>query len=126
MRRTFFVLLSAVALLSLSATAFAHHGSAAFDMQHIITIKGTVTEFRLVNPHSQVYFDVRNEKGDVEHWQTELTAPQRLMRAGWTKNTLKPGDSITVTGAQSKDGKHSIWLQKILGPDGEPLNMNEE
>jgi hypothetical protein len=73
-----------------------------------------------------VYFDVQTEKGDVEHWQTELTTAQRLMQVGWTENTLKPGDSIVVTGAQSKDGRHSIWLQKILGPDGEALPLNEE
>jgi hypothetical protein len=123
MRRIFLVLLSVIALLSASARLFAHHGSAAFDMEHGVTLKGTVTELLLLNPHVQLHFDVKNDKGQVESWQAELTAPQRLKRAGWTKDTLKPGDTITVTGAPAKDGKHTLWIQKVIGPDGEPMNL---
>jgi hypothetical protein len=109
MRRNFLALLGVVALLGTSARVFAHHGS--------------VTELLLLNPHVQLHFDVKNEKGQVESWQAELTAPQRLKRAGWTKDTLKPGDTITVTGAPARDGKHTLWIQKVIGPDGEPMNL---
>jgi hypothetical protein len=98
----------AAALLVPSVSTFAHHGNAAYDTQNSITVKGTVTDFRYINPHCQVYFDIKNSKGKVEHWQAELTAPNKLSRAGWTKHSLNPGDQITVTGFQGKNGGHSM------------------
>ena len=59
-------------------------------MSHPVTLKGTVTDFRFMNPHSLVFFDLKNDKGEVEHWQGELTAPNKLARAGWTKHRLNP------------------------------------
>ncbi len=114
------------AVLVLSGPMFAHHGTAAYDTKNPLTVKATVTEFRFINPHCQVYFDVKNDKGEVEHWQGELTAPNKLARAGWTKHSLNPGDQITVTGPVGKYGGHSIWIQKLIGPDGQPLQLFEE
>jgi hypothetical protein len=113
------VLLFAIPLL-------AHHGAAAFDVTKMVTVKGTVTDFQYVNPHVQVYFDAKNDKGEPESWQGELTAPNKLSRAGWTKRTLKPGDMITVTGNPAANGAHTLWIRKLIGPDGESLQLFED
>jgi len=112
-------------LLSTSGLLFAHHGTAAYDQQPV-TLKGTVTDFEFINPHCQIYFDVKNDKGVTEAWQGELTSPNKLGRAGWTKHSLKPGDTITMTGPAAKSGKHSIWIQKLIGPDGSSLPLSED
>ena len=103
----------------------AHHGSAAYDTNSMLTVKGTVTDFRFINPHCQVYFDIKNDKGEVEHWQAELTAPNKLARAGWTKHTLNPGDQITVSGFAGREGAHSLWIRKLVGPDGQTMQLSE-
>lgn len=109
-----------------TSPTFAHHGTAAYDTKTSVTVKGTMTDFRFINPHVQLYFDVKNEKGDVGKWQAELTAPNKLGRAGWTKHTLNPGDSITASGYVSKNDPHTMWITKLIGPDGEQLHLFEE
>src|SRR3974377_315895 len=104
--------LLAVTFLAASLPLFAHHGTAAYDTKNIVTVKGTMTDFRFINPHVQLFFDVKNDKGEVEKWQAELTAPNKLMRAGWDKHTLKPGDSITASGYVSKNDPHTMWINK--------------
>jgi Family of unknown function (DUF6152) len=121
------VLAAAVfSLLVVAAPLFAHHGAAAYDTSKVVTVKGTVSDFEFINPHCQIYFDVKNDKGEAEAWQGELTAPNKLSRAGWTKHTLMPGDAITVTGTVAKSGKHSIWIQKLIGPDGKSVPLFED
>src|SRR5207249_8176251 len=88
--------ISAAALFTPSGLALAHHGAAAFDTDKMVTVKGAVTELVYMNPHVQVYWETKNEQGVSEKWQGELTAPNKLTRAGWNKNTLKPGDQITA------------------------------
>jgi len=114
------------ALLVLSVSAFAHHGGAAYDMSNPLTVKGTVTEFQFINPHSLVFFDVKNDKGEVEHWQGELTAPNKLARAGWTKRSLNPGDKVTITGAVGKNNAHALTIRKLIGPDGQSMQLSED
>jgi hypothetical protein len=127
MRAKIFVLIMSVAaVLIASGPTFAHHGTAAYDTKNIVTVKGTMTDFRFINPHVQLYFDVKNDKGEVEKWQAELTAPNKLSRAGWDKHTLKPGDSITASGYIAKDDPHTMWINKLIGPDGEALHLFEE
>lgn len=120
------LLLTVVGLLTISMPTAAHHGTAAYDIKNVVTVKATMTDFRFINPHVQLFFDVKNEKGETENWQGELTAPNKLTRAGWTKHTLKPGDSVTISGYVAKDGAHSVWIQKLIGPDGQPLPLFEE
>jgi hypothetical protein len=120
------VILSVIFVLIVSGPLFAHHGTAAYDTQNIVTVKGTMTDFRFINPHVQLFFDVKNDKGEVEKWQAELTAPNKLSRAGWDKHTLKPGDSITASGYVSKNDVHTMWINKLIGPDGEALHLFEE
>jgi hypothetical protein len=127
LRRKLLVLaVSVVTLLVVSIPMFAHHGTAAFDVTNMVTVKGTVTDFQYVNPHAQVYFQTKNDKGETEQWQGELTAPTKLGRAGWTKHTLNPGDSVTITGNPAKNGAHTIWIRKLIGPDGTSLQLFED
>jgi Family of unknown function (DUF6152) len=112
--------------LIVSTSALAHHGTAAYDTKNVVTVKGVMTEFRYINPHVQLFFEVKNDKGNVEKWQAELTAPNKLSRAGWDKNTLKQGDSITASGYVSKNDPHTMWINKLIGPTGEPLHLFEE
>jgi hypothetical protein len=114
-----------VSLVFVCVPGFAHHGSAAYETNSSLTLRATVTEFRFINPHCQVFFDVKNDQGEVEHWQGELTAPNKLARAGWTKRSLNVGDQITVSGFAAKGGARSIWIRKLVGPDGQPLQLSE-
>lgn len=120
------LLLGVLTVLIAAGSTFAHHGTAAYDTKNLVTVKGTITEFRFVNPHVQLYFDVKNDKGEIEKWQAELTAPNKLSRAGWDKHTLNPGDSITATGYISKNDPHTMWINKLIGPDGQQLHLFEE
>jgi hypothetical protein len=101
-----------------SSSIFAHHGTANYDMTKVITVKGTVTDFQFINPHTLILFDVKNDKGVVEHWQAEATSPNHLVRAGWTKNTLKPGDAITISGFRAKNGSTVMRFQKMVLANG--------
>jgi hypothetical protein len=114
------------AFLVVAGPALAHHGTASYDTGKVVTVKATMTEFRFINPHVQLYFDVKNDKGETEKWQAELTAPNKLSRAGWDKHTLKPGDSIAASGYVSKNDPHTMWINKLIGPDGEQLHLFEE
>ena len=113
-------------VVAMSGIVWAHHGTAAFDTNQMVTVKGTVTDFIYLNPHVQVHFQSKNAKGEMEAWQGELTAPNKLNRAGWTKSTLKPGDQITVRGYQLKSGAHTLWIRKLIGPDGNSLQLFED
>ena len=125
-KKIMFLPFAFIALLVLSISAFAHHGTAAYDTKNIVTVKGTMSDFRFINPHVQLFFDVKNDKGEVEKWQAELTAPNKLARAGWDKYTLKSGDSITASGYVGKNDSHSMWINKLIGPDGTQLHLFEE
>ena len=117
-RRAFNLLAVALSLFVVSVPMFAHHGTAAYDLSKTVTVKGKVTKFNFINPHVQVFFDVTGDKG-VEQWQAELTSPNHLVRTGWNRDTLKPGDDVTITGYRTKDGSNSIWISKILLRDEE-------
>lgn len=112
----------AVLLLSLAGSAYAHHGFVSwFDMSKSVTVKGTVTSFDWTNPHSYIYFDVKDEKGAIQKWSAELGALAMLSRAGWRKDTLKAGDEITATGNPAKDGKPIMHLDKVVLANGQEL-----
>ena len=117
---------SAIAIVIVigSATTLAHHGFAAYTNE-TRTVQATITSFRFVNPHVQLYFDVENETGEVEHWQAELTAPNKLSRGGWTKSTFKPGDEVQITGQVARNGGRSIRIRELRKAGGEPLPLRE-
>ena len=111
----------AISFLLVPGLVLGHHGQAAYDLTTTVTVKGTVTDFRFVNPHCIVEFDAKDEKGQVQKWQGELTSPNHLVRAGWTATSLKPGDEFTVTGYRAKSGASSIWLTRIILANGQEL-----
>jgi uncharacterized protein DUF6152 len=115
-------LISLGILFCLSGPAFAHHGSAAYDMSKTLTVTGTVTDFQFVNPHVLIAMDAKDASGKVEKWQGELTSPNHLARAGWTKSTLKPGDEITLIGGPAKSGSPTMWIRKIM-KDGQEVSL---
>ena len=99
---------------------YAHHGShVSYDMEKPVVLKGIVTEFVWSNPHSQIYFDVKDEKGDAVNWGAETANPSTLAKSGWTRNSLKPGDEITVTVWPSKARTPRGFLLKIAFPNGQ-------
>ena len=96
---------AAVGLVLGTAAAMAHHSFAAeFDANKPLNLKGVVTKIEWMNPHTYFYMDVTGPDGKVVNWGMEMGSPNGLMRAGWTRNTLKVGDEVTVEGAQAKDG----------------------
>jgi hypothetical protein len=114
---------SVLLLLSIAGLAYAHHGFVSwFDMSRSVTVKGTVTSFDWTNPHSYIYFDVKDEKGAIQKWSAELGAVAMLARAGWRKDTVKPGDEITLIGNPAKDGKPTMHLDKIIFANGQELS----
>lgn len=108
-------------LLLCSGTALAHHGTANYDTTKSITVKGPVTRFQFINPHVIISMDVKDDKGNVQNWQGELTSPNRLTRAGWTNDSIKSGDVITISGFPAKSGSPEIWIQKVVSGKGEEL-----
>jgi uncharacterized protein DUF6152 len=108
------------AVLFVSGTLLAHHGEANYDTDKVTTVQGTVTNFKFINPHVQVFMDVKNGKGEIEKWSGEARSPTMLVRVGgWDKDTLKPGDIITMSGFRSKNGSNILRLKKIVLADGQ-------
>jgi hypothetical protein len=116
-------LVLAATILTLSGTMFAHHGLSAYDEKNPVTLKGTVTEFEWSNSHSQIYFDVKDENGNLTHWACETLNPSRLLRAGWNKHSLKQGDQITITMIVAKTGAPVGFLRKLVLADGTELGV---
>lgn len=105
-------------LVIVSVPVFAHHGNAGYDYTKTLTVKGTVTEWVWSNPHCLLKFDAKDEKGNVQHWITEASSPVDMLHAGWSKNTFKPGDEITVDVMPSKDDTTVGRIRKVTLSDG--------
>jgi len=103
------------ALLMAATASFAHHADLNYDKEHPITLTGTVTEFVFMNPHVRISFDVKGENGVVTHWVAEAGPPHRMYRAGFNRDSLRPGDSITVTGGPKKE-KNELFLLEMPKP----------
>ena len=93
-------------------SAFAHHGDAGRFEEDITSLTGTVVALQLVNPHSTIILDIPDENGNPVRWQAELTGVNNLSRSGWTKDTLKAGDRILVSGRLIKSGAPYINLSE--------------
>jgi hypothetical protein len=116
-----FMLLLALSFgaLLVSAPLFAHHGEANYDTDKVVAVKGTVSSFEFINPHTLITLDVKNDKGEIEKWSCEMRSPTMLVRVGgWDKNMLKVGDVITVYGNRAKNGTTVMRLQKLTLADG--------
>jgi len=122
MRKLLSSLAGVAGLLLLAVSLSAHHGQAGYNTTETVTVSGTISDFQFVNPHSIVSLDVKDDKGEKQAWQGELTSPNHLLRAGWTATTLKPGDQVTMAGYRAKSGANSMWITKI-SVNGEELKM---
>ncbi len=120
MRSKWSILAILAGLLLPQGLIFAHHGTAGYDTGTPVTVSGTVTDFKFVNPHSIISFDVKDDKGETQKWQAELTSPNHLVRAGWTATSLKAGDKVKITGWRAKSGANSLWATKTI-VNGEEL-----
>jgi Family of unknown function (DUF6152) len=109
-----------MALLSAALPALAHHSfSAEFDNDKKVNLQGTVTKVDWLNPHIWIYLDVKDDKtGAVSSWQCEGGPPNTLTRNGWTKNDLKKGDIISVSGTLAKDASKTCNATSVKFPDG--------
>ena len=125
MKKYRFVLFAALAgLLTMPGPVFAHHGTAAYETAKLTTVKGTVTEFKFINPHVEITVEVKDDKGKIEKWLGEANSPNVLSRHGWSKEMIKLGDQITVIGYRAKNGSTTLRLQKVVLSDGQELDPN--
>jgi hypothetical protein len=117
------VLSLAFLLLLVSAPVMAHHGfSVEFDKDSPLTLTGTVTKMEFMNPHIYFYLDVMGKDGKVVNWAFEGGPPNVIYRQGWRKDTLKPGDVVTVKGFRAKDGSHLAACSTVKLPDGREVS----
>ena len=113
------LLLAMFVLFQGSGPALAHHSFAAeFDAQKPVTLKGVVVKWEMINPHGWITMGVTAADGSTTQWMVETSNPNGLMRLGWTKNSLKPGDEITVEGYLAKDGSSTANAARITLADG--------
>lgn len=97
----------------------AHHSfSAEFDSNKTVTLTGSVTKLEWMNPHIWVYLDVKDPSGGVEHWQCEGGAPNTLTRSGWSRDSLKFGDQVTIDGFLAKNGSKTCNMRVVKLADG--------
>ena len=106
------------------ARAGAHHSFAAlFDASRVVKLTGVVTEFEFQAPHSYIHIDVSSENGEKAAWQIETTTPGMLIRKGITPDTLHAGQTISVAGNPTRDGRNIIRLLSITMPDGGEIEV---
>jgi len=116
------VFLSGILLALGAAPAFGHHSFAAeYDSAKPVTLKGSVTKMEWQNPHARFYLDVTDEAGKVTNWEFELGSPNGLMRRGWTRNSLKPGDIVSIEGYLAKDGSKLANARNVTLGDGRKI-----
>jgi len=115
----FLPLMVAGALAVVASAVHAHHSFAVyFDASKDVKITGTVTSFRFTNPHGTIALDVTDAQGRVTHWRAETNAPVVLVRRGWSRDTIRPGETITIEGWPSRDGKPYLRMRRAVDADG--------
>jgi len=122
MRATLGFLLAALVAGGLPALAH-HSGAAVFDNSKKLNFTGVVTKVDWTNPHAHFFMDVKDAAGKVTNWNFELASPSILIRNGWSRHSVKEGDTVTVTGSQARDNSTLGIAQSIVFPDGHKLNF---
>ena len=122
--------LAIVGVLVMSVSMFAHHGSGiSYDLTKPWSTKATIVDFKYINPHPLMLFDIVDEKGQVQHWHSEIiTNPSRMIRDGWGKTrseaALKPGTKVTLTVCTAKAGGQAGVVTKIVDEKGNEIITN--
>jgi len=111
-----------VMLVSLQGSALAHHSNVAYEVTKVITITGVVKSFEWVNPHTWLHVVVDDGKGGKVEWECEGRAPGVLLRAGWSRTILKPGEMVTVDMSPAKDGSKTSIIARVTKADGKILS----
>jgi hypothetical protein len=123
-----FAVIAALAVVA-AVPAFAHHGSAAYDLQKTITSKATVTSLTWANPHCLLNFDTREPSGEIKHWHVEMYNPSYMTRAGWNRELLKSGDEITISFHPAKNGTGNGFIRAGDGKivyNGKELGLSDD
>ena len=116
------ILIAAVGLSCLPVLAH-HSGAAEFDSTKKINLTGVVTKVEWTNPHAHFMIDVKDATGKVVNWNLELASPNILVRNGWSRNSVKPGDTVSVSGSRAKDNSNLGIASTVTFPDGRKLNF---
>jgi hypothetical protein len=124
-RKTLMFIFLVANLIVACGPVFAHHGNSAYDMDKTVPLKATITKFEFSNPHIQIYFDVPDENGAAVHWVAETHNPAMLSRVGWNRDTLKPGDQVTLFVNPNKVGARVVFLEKVVFADGRELDCKK-
>src|SRR5215510_6249419 len=122
MKRVAILTVAAASALLCAASALAHHSFAAeFDRNLPVTVTGTVTKVEWMNPHARFYIDAKDDAGKIVNWDFELASPNGLMRRGWNRNSMKIGDTVTVTGHRAKNNPAVGNASSVVLADGKKL-----
>jgi uncharacterized protein DUF6152 len=125
MRRRFAVAVAAGFSVLVGVPAWAHHAfSSEFDVNKPITLKGTLSKWEMINPHSWFHIDVKNPDGTVTAWMIEAGSPNTLIRLGVTKYTVKVGTELTIEGYQAKEAENKAVGRNFILPDGKRLFLS--
>lgn len=107
--------------MALAQVAVGHHSQSEFDPRKRVELTGKVTKLDWRSPHARLYVDVVDAEGRTVNWDFELASPTTLMRRGWTRNSLQPGDQVTVTGMEARNHPAIAYATTIKDGEGKPL-----
>jgi hypothetical protein len=117
------ILFLLVGVFTVSAPVSAHHGNASYDYEKTLTLKATVTQWVWSNPHCLLKCDVKDDKGEVQHWVTEASGPVDMLRMGWSSTIVKPGDEITIDVMPSKNGTPVGRIRQVTLSNGTVMKV---
>jgi hypothetical protein len=118
MRTIFLAIVAGLAVVTIQPVSAHHSFAAEFDSSKQVTLQGSVTKLEWQNPHIWVYLDVKDDRGVTQAWQCEGGPPNTLTRNGWSTNSLKSGDQVTIEGFLAKDGSRTCNARMVKLPDG--------